>query len=68
VSERPPLSKRPYRDGVLLNLVLAGLILVISWLTGGDAGRALIFAIGFFVVSTAWTWWRLRQRIDQERR
>ena len=32
----PPLPKRPYRDGVLLNLVLAGLILVISWLTGGE--------------------------------
>ena len=67
MSEQPPLPKRPYRDGVLLNLVLAGLILLISWLTGGDVGRALVFAIGFFLVSTAWTWWRLRQRIERER-
>jgi hypothetical protein len=66
VNERPALSKRPYRDGVLLNLVLAGLILLISWLTGGDAGRALVFAIGFFLISTAWTWWRVRQRRERE--
>ena len=68
MNEPPPLPKRPYRDGVLLNLVLAGLILVISWLTGGNFGRALVFAIGFFVISTAWTWWRLRQRLERERR
>ena len=66
MNERPPAPKRPYRDGVLLNLVLAGLILLISWLTGGDAGRALVFAIGFFVISTGWTWWRVRQRLERE--
>ena len=62
-----PLPERPYRDGALLNLLLAGLILLISWLTGGDAARALVFALGFFLISTAWTWWRLRQRIERER-
>ena len=68
MSKRRPLPKHPYRDSVLLNLVLAALILVISWLTGGDAGRALLFAIGFFVISTAWSWWSFRRRLREERR
>ncbi len=34
MNERPPLPVHPYRDSLLLNLFLAALILVISWLTG----------------------------------
>ncbi len=63
----PPLPKRPYRDTVLFNLVLATLIVVVSWATGGDLGRALVFAALFFVVATAWSWWRFRQRLARER-
>ena len=55
------------RDSLLLNLVLAALILLIAWLTGGDAGRAVVFAIGYLVVSTAWSWLRFRQRLARER-
>jgi membrane protein implicated in regulation of membrane protease activity len=69
VSERPrpPLPKRPYRDSVLLNLVLAGLIVLISWATGGSLGRAVVFASLYFVIATAWAWWRFRQRLERER-
>jgi membrane protein implicated in regulation of membrane protease activity len=69
VSERPhpPLPKRPYRDSVVLNLVLAGLIVLISWATGGALGRAVVFASLYFVVATAWAWWRFRQRLEKER-
>ena len=64
--ERPPLPKRPYRDSLILNLVLAALIVVISWATGGDPARAFVFAALYLVIATAWTWWRLRQRIARE--
>ena len=68
MSGRPgqPLPKRPHRDSVLLNLVLAGLIVLISWATGGDASRAVVFATLYFVVATAWAWWRFRQRLAKE--
>jgi len=64
--ELPPLPKRPYRDSFILNLVLSCVILVVAWLTGGDVGRAFIVAVGYLVVSTAWSWWRFRSRIEQE--
>jgi len=66
VSESPPLPKRPYRDSVLLNLVLAVLIVLISWATGGELGRALVFATLYFLIATIWSWWRLRQRLGEE--
>ena len=43
--DRPLVPKHPYRDSLLLNLVLAGLIILISWATGGGLGRAVVFAI-----------------------
>jgi hypothetical protein len=69
VTERPrtPLPKRPYRDSVILNVVLAALIVLISWATGGELGRAFVFAGLYFVVATAWAWWRFRQRLEKER-
>jgi hypothetical protein len=69
MSERPspPLPKRPYRDSVLLNLVLAGLIVLISWVTGGALGRAVVFASLYFVLATAWAWWRFKQRLEKDR-
>jgi membrane protein implicated in regulation of membrane protease activity len=67
VSRPPPLPKRPYRDTVLFNLVLAALIVLVSWATGGAFGRALVFAALFFVVATAWSWWRFRQRLAREK-
>ncbi|MDQ3066742.1 MAG: hypothetical protein M3R12_06260 [Actinomycetota bacterium] len=60
------MTKHPFRDGLILSLVLAALIVLISWLTGGDLGRAFVFAAGYFVVATAWTWWRLRRRTGRE--
>ena len=66
MSARPPLPRRPYRDSLLLNLGLAALILVIAWATGGDLGRAIVFAIGYFLIATAWAWWRFHRRIEEE--
>jgi membrane protein implicated in regulation of membrane protease activity len=62
-----PLPKRPYRDSVIFHGVLAGLVVVVAFLTAGSLTRALLFAAGYFVIATAWSWWRFRQRIDEER-
>ena len=62
----PPLPRRPYRDSALLNGVLAVLLVVVAWATGGDVVRALVVGIAFFVAATAWSWWRFRRRIAEE--
>ena len=65
-SRRPggPLPKRPYRDSALLNVALAGIVVVFAWLTGGDVVKAVAVGAAFFVVATAWSWWRFRQRLS----
>ena len=65
---RAPVPKPPYRYSVLLIFLLACLIVLISWATGGDLGRAVVFATVYFVVATAWAWWRSRQRLAKEQR
>ena len=57
-----PLPRLPYRYSVMLIFGLACLIVLIAWATGGDLGRALVFAALYFVIATAWAWWRSRQR------
>jgi membrane protein implicated in regulation of membrane protease activity len=62
-----PLPKRPYRDSVIFHGVLAGLVVVVAFVTAGSFTRALFFAVGYFVIATSWSWWRFRQRIEEER-
>jgi len=61
-----PLPKRPYRDSALLNVALAAIVVVFAWLTGGDVVNALAVGAAFFVVATAWSWWRFRQRLSED--
>jgi membrane protein implicated in regulation of membrane protease activity len=61
----PPLPKRPYRDSLLMNVVLALVILGFALLTGGELVRAIAVAVAFFVLATAWSWWRFRQRLER---
>ena len=63
-----PLPKRPYRDSLLMNVVLALVILGFALLTGGDLVRAIAVAVAFFVLATAWSWWRFRQRLERGER
>jgi membrane protein implicated in regulation of membrane protease activity len=71
---RPPLvkelalPKRPFRDSAIFNAVLALIVVGVAWFTGGELPRAVIIALAFFVLATAWSWWRFRARIDAERR
>lgn len=62
-----PASRHPVRDSVIIYGVLAIVIVVISGLTGGGWTRAVVVAASFFVGATAWSWWRVRRRPDQER-
>jgi hypothetical protein len=61
-----PVPKRPFRDSALFNAVLALIIVGVAWYTDGPLGKAIAFAVAFFVIATAWSWWRFRTRIERE--
>jgi O-antigen/teichoic acid export membrane protein len=61
-----PVPKRPFRDTAVFNAVLALIIIGVAWVTDGPVGKALAFAIVFYVVATAWSWWRFRVRLERE--
>jgi len=65
--DEPRRSRHPFRDTVILYAVLAIVIVIVAAFTNGDLARALVGAAGFFVVATAWSWWRFRRRAEQER-
>ena len=75
-SARLPLPKRPFRDSAIFYGVLSILFVLVVWATGGavlprwdDEQReigGLPIAIMFFLVATSYSWWRFRQRIDEE--
>ncbi len=58
-----PVPKRPYRDSALFYAVLAGIVVLVGLLTGADVVRTVSFAVGAFVLATAWSWWRWRERL-----
>jgi membrane protein implicated in regulation of membrane protease activity len=65
--EQPP-PKRPYRDSFVLHLAFALIIVGVAWVTDGSLARAVGFAAVFFVVATAWSWWKWRERLERDRR
>ncbi len=56
----------PYRDSALLYAGAAGVVVAVTALTGGNVRTAAIVAPAVFVVATAYSWWRWRQRIRAE--
>jgi uncharacterized membrane protein len=58
-----PLPKHPYRDTVVLYAILAGLVVGVTALTGGDVRKSVVLAVILFVGATAYSWWRWRERI-----
>jgi len=60
-----PTPKRPYRDTAVFHLMLAALIVGVAFLTGGNLFRALVIAVAFFVLATAWSWSRWRKQLNE---
>ena len=76
-----PPSTRPYRDSALIYAAFGALFVLIVWVTGGAllprfhprtdgwphfVVGALPLAVGLFLLATAYSWWRVRQRLDAE--
>ncbi len=61
-----PIPKRPYRDSAIFYAILSAIVVGVAAITGGDLVKAGLVAVGFFVVATAWSWWRFRQRLQRE--
>ena len=61
MSDLPPPSQ-PYRNAAIVHGLLAGAIVLVAWLSDGSLGKALVVAAAYFVIATAWTWFRFRQR------
>ena len=62
-----PVPKHPYRDTAILYGVLAVLVVVIAYATGGDAVNAAVTALFVFIVATLWSWRTWRNRLREER-
>ena len=65
--DEPPRSRHPLRDTVIMYGVLALVIFLVAAFTGGGVARAILVAAAFFIGATAWSWWRYRRRVEQER-
>jgi polyferredoxin len=76
-------STRPYRDSALIYAAFATLFVLIVFATGGAllprfhprtdgwphfVVGALPLAVGLFLLATAYSWWRVRQRLDAKGR
>ena len=57
-----PTPRQPYRGAVIFHAVLAGVILLVAAISGGDLVKTLVVAVAYFVAATAWSWFRFRQR------
>ena len=58
-----PVPKHPYRDSAIFYAVLALVVVGLALLTGGGVMRAIVIAVAFFVLATAWSWYRWRERL-----
>ncbi len=62
------IPRHPYRDSAIFYAILAGVVVGVTWLTGGNIKRAVILGALLFVVATAYSWWRWREREKEQAR
>jgi len=63
-----PLPAHPYRDSAIFYGVLSAILLGVTYWTGGGMLRAVLIAVGFFVVATAFSWYRFRGKVEERAR
>lgn len=61
-----PVPRHPYRDTAIFYAILAGIVIGVTVLTGGDLRRSLVLAGALFFGATAYSWWRWQQRIRNQ--
>jgi hypothetical protein len=61
-----PLPKHPFRDSAIFYAVLSLVIVLVAVFTGGGLVRGLLIAAAFFAAATGWSWWRFRDRLEQQ--
>ena len=55
-------GRNPYRDAALVNAGLGAVVIVVAVATGGSVVRAIVAVLIAWVLGTAYSWWRVRQR------
>ena len=65
-SHDAPLPKHPYRDTAIIYGSMAAIVLVLGAATGRSLWKTAALAVGFFFAATAYSWWRVRQKIDAQ--
>ena len=63
--ETPP-PKHPVRDTLLVYAGLAVVVVLVAWVTGGSLRKAVVVAVLFYILASAWSVWR--QRTQSARR
>ena len=57
-----PAGRNPYLQAAAINACLAAAVVLVALATGGELLRSLLAVLIAFVLGTAYSWWRLRQR------
>ena len=58
-----PIPAHPYRDAALVYAGMGVVLVLVASFTGGQTFRAIVAALIFFVIATAWSWRGFRKRI-----
>ena len=62
-----PVPGHPYRDSAVFYAVLSAILLGVTYATGGGMLKAVLVAVGFFVIATAFTWMRFRNKLGEQK-
>jgi uncharacterized membrane protein len=65
-TDRIPLPGHPYRDSAIFYGVLSAILLGVTYATGGGMLRAVLVAVGFFVLATTFSWYRFRNKLAEK--
>ena len=64
-SDAIPLPRHPYRDSAIFYGVLSAILVGVTYATGGGVLRAVLVGAGFFVIATAFSWYRFRTKVAE---